>query len=271
MNETGLVVEELNSWGIPPEDDRSYKLNEFQFVQYCLDNCSSIGEVLELKDSISIEPVFVNLHYLISDSEGEVAVVEFYDGKSFFYSGDEVGYPVLSNNHYNQLVKYISNFEGFGGKQELLSTNSSGERFVRVATMIKELRSNSLEVGVQDAFLILDRVKQKDTQWSIVYDIKKQKIYFTTAWNDSLCVIDCKGFDFSVKTSAMMLDIKKQYEGLLNTHFSDFDLAVNKGLLKSVYQQLVLDGYDNKIKEKILNIAEFAEDIGVKKSNDLLI
>ena len=169
MNEKGLVIEELNSWGETPDHNDKYQMNEFQWVQFCLDNYSNVEELLEFIDSIVIVPLFINLHYLVSDSYGNSAIVEFYNSKRHSYNDINLPYPILTNNHYNNSIKYLSNFKGFGGNMEISPHNTSSERFVKIASMLKT--QGNKKTNVDFAFKILDTVSQSDTQWSIVYDI----------------------------------------------------------------------------------------------------
>jgi penicillin V acylase-like amidase (Ntn superfamily) len=206
MNEKGLVIEELNSWGQPPVNDSAYLLNELQWVQYCLDNCSCIKEIIGIKDSILVEPLFLNLHYLITDSKGDILIVEYYEGVSHFIYGREVEYPVLSNNHYNQSLKYIRNFKGFGGNMNARS-NTSGERFVKAASMIRDINDS---INIKDqAFGILDAVKQNDTQWSIVYDIKKRSVSFKTAKDEAVKTINFGECNFMCSTPILYVNVNQ--------------------------------------------------------------
>jgi choloylglycine hydrolase len=175
MNEKGLVIEELNSWGQTPSSEGMYTLNEFQWVQYCLDSYSSVKEVINGQDSIVIVPEFINLHYLLADKDGNVAVIEFHEGKKHVYSGADLPYSILSNNHYENSLSYLKNFESFGGKMNIPRQNTSNERFVRVASILKD---TTIIGKTFDAFSVLDSVRQEDTQLSIVYDLQTMEILY---------------------------------------------------------------------------------------------
>lgn len=176
MNEHGLVIEELNAVSVKSNlNDSVKKLNEFQFTQYLLDNCSSVEEVKQQFTKFQYKPVLLHLHYLIADKTGKVVIVEF-DGERFvFYDANKTGIPVLSNNKYGESLRYLSMFKGFGGNLEVINRPGSNERFVSVANML--LQHNG-QPPVNYSFQILDTVKQNDTQWSLVYDIKNLKVHF---------------------------------------------------------------------------------------------
>ena len=174
MNEQGLVVEELNMPMVQNNFDGSKQiLNEFQLVQYMLDNFKSLEEIEVTMDQFQSAPLLLSLHYLIMDREGRSMIMEF-DGTQFrYYQPDESGYPVLSNNLYPESLRYLQNFQGFGGEQEVQHRPGSNERFVSVASMLSEGKTND---PVRRSFEILDSVAQSDTRWSIVYDAARLTI-----------------------------------------------------------------------------------------------
>jgi erythromycin esterase-like protein len=190
MNEKGLVIEELNSSYVKLDvDTTKYSVNEFQLTQYILDNCQTIAEVIHELKKFQYQPLFQHLHYLVADKLGNTLIVEF-NGHTFdFFSPNENGIPVLSNNNYKESLRYLQNFEGFGGKMAVKNRPGSNERFVTIANM---LLSFNTQPPINYAFQILDTVKQTDTQWSLVYDIKNLKVHFRSANCDFIKVFDFK-------------------------------------------------------------------------------
>ena len=235
INEMGLIIEELNNWGEVPEQD-SIILNEFQLVQFILDNFSSIKEIKNIVHKITVEPVFINLHHLLSDKQGNVAVIEFYNSKLYFYEGEEIEYLVLSNNHYENSIKYIKNFQGFGGNLSIPKTNTSNDRFVKTALLLNKLEDHEKLSKVDYAFQILDSVKQDDTQWSIVYNNDKLTIHFL-ADGVNRKKIELKDFDFSCNTPIVCYPIKSADIGNISKHFIKYSPEINKELLFTVYKK----------------------------------
>jgi choloylglycine hydrolase len=176
MNEHGLVIEELNMTPVPFKvDNKITPINEFQLVQYVLDNCSSVEEVIREMQNFRLKPLVIYLHYIIADKTGNTLILEF-DGTKFnFYHPEKTGIRVLSNNNYSESLKYIENFEGFGGKLPVINRKGSNERFVSVANMLVNYKNQH---PADYCFAILDSVKQDDTKWSIVYDITNLRIEF---------------------------------------------------------------------------------------------
>lgn len=175
LNEMGLVVEELNMPGFQLlPDSGKMILNEFQVVQYVLDNFASVAEVEMTLSNFQLEPLFLSLHYLILDREGRILIMEF-DGKEFvFYPPVEPCKAVLSNNPYEESLRYLMNFRGFGGSQEVQHRSGSNERFVSVAHLLSKGAGTD---PVNSCFGILETVSQPDTRWSLVYDPRSLCVY----------------------------------------------------------------------------------------------
>ncbi|MFZ2053896.1 MAG: linear amide C-N hydrolase [Candidatus Aminicenantales bacterium] len=137
MNEAGLVIEELNAGeGCRPSASR-LTLNEFQWIQYHLDNHRSVKEVLKDDPRLRIFPLLLRLHYLVTDRKGNTAVIECAGGKMTYYSGDDLPVPVLSNNSYEESLRTLRLHRGFGGDRIVSNGPESLERFVRAATLLE--------------------------------------------------------------------------------------------------------------------------------------
>jgi len=257
MNEAGLVIEELNLFGKGHQDDSLYTVNEFQWVQYFLDNYSSVNEIVHNFPPLTVSPIFVNLHYLISDKQGNTAIIEFYDGKIHTYHGKEIQYPVLSNNTYRNSLKYINNFKGFGGDLPIRNETTSGERFVKAVVLIKNMHNRINESLVSTAFSILDSVKQKDTQWSIVYDIRNSKIFFYTSICKKIKIIDIKRFDFTCTSSCKYYDILSLDSDYIYAKFQEFDPKKNSELLMSVFEKYKTYELGDVKKEIFTELADY--------------
>src|SRR4051812_18474579 len=106
MNEKGLVVELmwLAESRYPAPDERG-SINVLQWIQYQLDNCATVEEVIATDKNIRITPTGTPQHYLVADRKGGVATIEFLKGKMVVHTGNELPYPVLSNSSYQVSAK----------------------------------------------------------------------------------------------------------------------------------------------------------------------
>ena len=259
MNEKGLVIEELNSWGRTPGSGNKYQLNEFQWTQFCLDNFADVEELLDGIDSIVIVPLLINLHYLITDSSGNTAIVEFHDGRSYIYNGSSLPHPVLSNNHYENSLDYLGNFRGFGGNMEIRQDRSSNGRFVTVASMLKSLEP-SYTIG-ETAFGILDSVSQADTQWSIVYNITNRVIQFNTRGNRNVRTVDLNDLDFTCETHELFIDFINDDTGEGRCSFKEFSPTDNTQLLVDVFDKYERHNPGELSIDEFLKLAEYGNSI----------
>jgi choloylglycine hydrolase len=176
MNEKGLVIEELNMAPVKLiPDSAKQNINEFQLVQYLLDNCKSVDETIKELEKFQCKPLFQILHYMIADKLGNVIIAEF-NGYDFnIYFSEKTGFPVLSNNNYTESLKYLTKFQGFGGDLLIRNRPGSNERFVSVCNLLTKYNN---QPPVTYSFQILNTVKQEDTRWSLVYDIKNLSVNF---------------------------------------------------------------------------------------------
>jgi len=190
MNEHGLVVEELNMVPVMLKPDSTkQQINEFQLVQYLLDNCKSTDEAIEQLNKFQLKPLLQPLHYLIADKQGNVVIVEFNSSDFNIYSAKKTGLPVLSNNNYKQSLKYLKNFQGFGGDLPIKYSLASNDRFVSVANLLEQYNGQE---PISYVFLILDTVRQYDTKWSMVYDINNLTVSFQFHSCDTIKLFDFK-------------------------------------------------------------------------------
>lgn len=263
MNEMGLVVEELNMPAIETSFDTSrLSLNEFQVVQYMLDNFKSVEEVEVAMDHFQTAPVLLSLHYLVMDREGRSLIMEF-DGSQFnFYYSSETGFPILSNNLYLESIRYLKNFQGFGGDLEVHHRPGSNERFVSVANMLSECDKAA---PVKSSFAILDTVSQMDTRWSIVYDASKLTIH--------LRFHNCAG----IKEISLKQLLAMEGHSILGADVADCKLQVphsfssitseeNRDMINSVVTQLSQEMDLNSRKELFDNLICYSKQFIIEKN-----
>ena len=225
MNETGLVIYSMRledgSKG-PEPDSRSWILIQY-WVQYMLDNFSTIEEVIA---SDSILRIFCSgriPHYLVSDRYGNCATIEFIDGKMVTHSGNFLPVKVLANTSYD---RSISEWESISmlrknGKPVHDKGGSSLHRFIRAADRVASFRPTDTEMTVSTAFDILKEVGGQ-TNWSIVFDTKNLQIHFKTVVHSEKRMIDFQKLDFSCKTPVKMIDINEKLSGDISGYLLDY-------------------------------------------------
>ena len=223
--------------GCRPSDSR-LSLNEFQWVQYHLDNHRSVKEVLKNDPKLRITRLLLNLHYLVTDRKGNTAVIECAGGKMTYYSGDMLPVPVLSNNSYEESLRTLRLHRGFGGDRVVSTGPESLERFVRAAALLEEYRLPSQRPLPDHAFTVLKSVEQDDTQWSIVYYLPRRWIFFKTRAHRRLKIIGLDSLDFSCKSPALMQPVDTEAVRNLSRNFIPYDPGKNRSLLEAVFDRL---------------------------------
>jgi hypothetical protein len=79
----------------------------------------------------------------------------------------------------------------------------------------------------------LSEVAQKNwTQWRIVYDQKRGKIYFRTLLSPEIKSIDMKAFDYSCGTGVKMFDMNVRDEGDVTAKFTNYTRKANRDLIE---------------------------------------
>jgi choloylglycine hydrolase len=106
INEKGLVVEIMLANAAYPLADERPAVNELQWIQYQLDNSGTIEDVINSDALLRISKIKQELHFLICDSTGSTAVIEFKNNKMVVYKGNDLPIPVLENDVYSKSVNY---------------------------------------------------------------------------------------------------------------------------------------------------------------------
>jgi penicillin V acylase-like amidase (Ntn superfamily) len=258
MNEAGLVIEAMM---LPnsefPQPDSRPPIYEVQWVQYQLDNFSTVDDIIASDKIIRIpqtQDPYRRYHYFAADSTGNCASIEWLNGKMTVHTAQTMPVTVLTNNAYDQSVKFLQLFQGFGGvlparlasiliKCFRKTSNNSLPRFVCAADMVKKFDPERSGPVVDYAFNILSNVAQptKTTQWSIVYDISNRTVYFRTIHNDKIRNFNLSSFDFSCTTPVKALDINADLSGDVTSSFVDYTEEMGRELLKNSTSEEAID------------------------------
>ncbi|MFL5808748.1 MAG: linear amide C-N hydrolase [Flavisolibacter sp.] len=232
MNEKGLVVELMwLSESRFPQQDKRPGLSVLQWIQYQLDNCSSIDEVIATDKMIRIISKDAPQHYLVADAKGNAATIEFLNGKMNVHKGPSLPYSVLTNSTYQESITAMKH------KDSLRLKDNSLQRFGTTCNMIKRLQQTAINKPLVDyGFDILKAVSQGDyTKWSIVYDISNKKVYFKTAAYQDVKTIAFQNFDFSCTAKPLAFNMSQAAKGEISKEFIPYSNDLNKTKLKEAF------------------------------------
>jgi choloylglycine hydrolase len=259
MNEKGLVVELmwLADSRFPAPDSRP-AFSVLQWIQYQLDNCSTIEGVIATDKKLRIANTGTPQHYLVADGNGKVATIEFLNENMVVHTGNDLPYPVLANSTYEKSRKaYKDAFSGSNNSSATFNDNSLG-RFATACNMVQQYQKAEIKKPlVNYSFDILNKVSQGNfTQWSIIYDITNKKVYFKTQGYQQLKSFSFKDFDFSCTSNALAFNMNQNIKGEVNKQFITYSNDTNKRLVKQAFAQSKAKiTIDNNIQDAMIDLA----------------
>lgn len=231
MNEEGLYIWEMNEEADYPKNENLPKLNQMNWMQYILDNYSSVDQAINCASEIEIDGW--GWHYFVGDAKGNTAVIAFIDGKVSIVKNKDMSVPGLFNSPYNRELELIKYYEGFGGSYKIDLDDPNIPRFVKTAQLIHNY--NPEENIVDYGFYMLDKIKVDDiAEWSIVYDAKAQMIYFKTRINPSIKSIALNKIDFSNSTPTQILNMDIEKKSNVNSLFEPYTNEIMSEFIESL-------------------------------------
>lgn len=260
MNEAGLVIEQMMLFATqyPKPDDRP-AVNMLQWIQYQLDNCRSVEEVIATDKTLRLELPFgkERIHYLVCDATGDTATIEFLDGKMLAHRGKRLPVRALTNDTYQKSAEFMKPFAGLGGADPPPAGKGSLHRFARAAKCSADFESQSPAADRAYAFHHLRDVAQgKFTVWSIVYDIPNRKIYYRNRDHDRIRWFALADFDYSPDAAPVFLDINAPGEGNVAKDFERLSDKLHQSYLQGFFAK-------QEVREKLGDLRPLAFAIGL--------
>jgi penicillin V acylase-like amidase (Ntn superfamily) len=241
MNEAGLVVENmmLDESQYPAADSRP-EIHRLQWIQYQLDNCRTVAEVLATDAKIRQEqPATPGLiHYFVCDASGDGATIEWLGGKMVCHRGPTLPYRALANSTYAQSVAYARTNAAPTGPGERLRDTESLPRFACAAGRAAAFQPRSAEADVAYAFETLEQVRQgKYTVWQMVYDITGRRIHYRTGSNPRQRTIELKPLNFACGRTVKFVHIRADASPAGFLDFQDLTQARQRQYLQTFMAQ----------------------------------
>lgn len=228
MNENGLVMEVL--WLAEtsyPEPGGRDSIGPLQWVQYCLDSFRTVGDVVASASELAIGGS-ATLHFLACEPTGNCAVIEFLEGRLTARSDRTLPLPVLTNNTYNESLDYLNRTLGYGGDPVTPEGSGSLARYARAANGAHRVRAAGGEHLVDETFAVLADVAQPgSTQWSIVYELDKDRVSFRTSGNPAIRTVDLSQLDLDCTAEALVLDLSAEGAGDQTSKLTPYDADAN--------------------------------------------
>jgi len=271
MNESGLVVEHMTlDKTVYPSKDNRYAIGACQWIQFQLDNYSTVEEVMSSDTLLRIVDAGSKFHFLICDQFGHTAAIEFLNSKLVCHTGRDLPVQALANSTYDESMSCYNN----DGDTK---SNRSLYNFCTAARQTNHLDFSADDSIIAYAFGALNAVSQGlGTKWSIVYDITNMRIYFKIFETPTIVgerkifvrkpgealtkVVDFKGIDFNCSATAKVLDLDCNHEGLVNQYFMSYSTVVNKEYISKAFTFFKNWGIPIDLKEEELEyLAKYPE------------
>ncbi len=233
INEAGLVVEVLwlNEAQWPAADERP-AIGSLQWVQYQLDNYRTVQQVVENIDKLRIVSL-AKVHYFLADASGASASIEFLNGEAVVHTGDNQPYRVLTNDTYRNSLRYL-NTVGTGKKMP--KGSRSLPRFARACRLLNDVNPARTKSAEDYAMEVIKSVKQKSSQWRIVYNLTEKTLTFRTRKRKKYKNLDLIQLDFSCGQPLKMLDLNSKVHGNIVDKLKPYDVEANRKQIKKAFK-----------------------------------
>jgi choloylglycine hydrolase len=252
MNEAGLVISTMAlGESLAPAPDERPPLVTPLWIQYQLDNSSTVEEVMASESQVRIAPPPPRTvdHYLVCDRQGDCATIEFLDGKTVYHAGETLPAKALANSIYEKSVR--------AWQTSKLSDNSL-TRFGIAADRVTSFEPTNSESAVEYAFDTLARASSPSwTMWSIVFDPKNLQAYFRTKWNSHIRHVDFSKLDFSCGTPIQMLDIHENLSGDVSNDLATYSHDASLDHLVNVLEKLGFDASRHQMEALLQQIESY--------------
>jgi len=229
MNEAGLVVEQTTLWqsSYPTEPDLP-AVGEVQWIQLLLDTCANVEEALEAAANIRIVQPMSRLHYVVSDREGSCVIIEFIEGEMVAYRNESLPVPVLTNTPYAEACRDLDDEDNNWHSRYDDYARNSMDRFSSAAALaafpassVPSVPSVTSATSAQSTaanpidlmFGALQAVQREDTAFSLVYNMAKLEIYFSSNQHPAQKIIQLGEMDFSPAAHVMAWNVQQSEGG----------------------------------------------------------
>lgn len=188
INEKGLVIEQLWLGNSEYQENDNRTISELEWIQYQLDQFSSVDEVIKNINYLTIKPVG-RIHYFMADKNGVSAVFDFVNGKAKI-DRQQTKIQVITNEASEDSKKYFD-------LKKNIDPNSRNP-FDRYSILRNNLNVENLNIST--SFEKLKLVKEDEpnykSYWSIVYDINNLEFYFKSVEKTNIKKVSLADFNF---------------------------------------------------------------------------
>ncbi len=252
MNEKGLTVDllQLNQAEFPFIEAGKHSVNVVQWVQYQLDTAATVSDVIASLEKIYPTPMVPSIervHYFVTDASGDVATIEFLDGKAKVHRGKEIQDCALANS------TYTASRAAFHNQQW---RDNSERRYYQAVCQVRLAKEDVAPAdAIEYARQSLSKVDQPGlTQWSIVYEPAEKRISFSTRVAKNVRTLDLDDLDFDPASDALTVDVNKDVAGDLMPHLKIYTASDNERIVNFAFDRTMPRSFvRTAVKQLVLN------------------
>jgi len=159
INSQGLAICVLQL-GSPEihTSDSSVDMTSTTIIRNVLDNAKNVSEAIEIFKSCNLHTDGFAYHYMVGDSEGNSAIIEFVDNEMLVeYKTENI--QVCANT-------YVTD-EGISFYNDANAADSLN----RMNAILNSVQANGFDLPTENAFAALKAASSSYTRWSIVYNL----------------------------------------------------------------------------------------------------
>lgn len=256
MNERGLVIAQMYlAQTIYPDIDGRKVISPLQWIQYHLDVSSSVEEVIASDSILRISNEMpVGIHFLICDSTGKAASIEFINGEMVCHIDEKLPIPLLTNNTYDESISYLKQFDILGGADTVKWNNiydiKPTEDYTLTINKVFTTAANNMVNGqnssnlITKAFEVLQSVAiNNHTKWSTVFDITNKTIYFKNEQRQEIIILKMEDFEFGSNKNSIVLDIQTATADNTMSQFKQYTTEINRDYVWNAFTPLMESGF----------------------------
>ncbi|MEW5827205.1 MAG: linear amide C-N hydrolase [Candidatus Bipolaricaulota bacterium] len=251
MNEAGLYVAEMTllstTW---PTGRATAHMYHHQWIQYLLDNYASVSAALESL-AVAGPEGHCRWHFLLADREGDVAVVEFLDGRAVIYRDEELPYRVLCNARYREEVDALKSYAGFGGSKDPGIREADEDPRFRLAVSALAASAGSGD-ATEFAFSLLDRLDLGTRKWATVCRLAEGKMLFRTSVAPSPRWIAMSANGFANLDRPLALDIHHNASGDVTQELAPLSARDHRRAVSAAWAEIDLGLLANALAKPLL-------------------
>jgi choloylglycine hydrolase len=224
MNECGVVVEQTSLWTtLYPDRDARPAITELQWIQYMLDTCGSVDEVLDATQQIRIAQKAQRIQYYVIDLSGVQCLLAWILGELHLHRSQPDEPFVIANDMLETSRDYERIHQGYGGTRPVTKSDMSLDRYMVTVDALRQIRAGGRIPA--SWFEVLDASAFAQTQWQILYHAAAGRIEYRTKANRSISAIDMQDLCFDdtlVPEYCAMENQEPQFEPVTECDNLDF-------------------------------------------------